>query len=124
MVYTISELQDIITPIARKYGLRAVYLFGSYARREATEGSDIDLIVDCGAIRSAFQMGGLYADLSEGFGKSLDLVTTDHRDKEEALGKPIDLLTVSSFSQKAQMPSETAFRETVQEERKVLYAVA
>ena len=39
------------------------------------------MLVDCGAVRSAFQMGGLYADLSEGLGKSLDLVTTDHRDK-------------------------------------------
>ena len=35
-----------IAPIAPKYGLKAVYLFGCYARGEATDSSDIDLIVD------------------------------------------------------------------------------
>ena len=108
MVYTISELRDIITPIAKKYGLRAVYLFGSYARGTASECSDIDLLIDTSgtAIRSLLDLGAVYCDL------------------EEALGKPVDLLTVSSFSQRAQMPGEAAFRETVREERKVLYAVA
>ena len=81
MVYTIEQIRRIATPIARSYGIKSLSLFGSYARGEATEDSDIDLIVDCGDIRSAFQMGGLYADLSEGLGKPLDLVTTDHRDK-------------------------------------------
>lgn len=81
MIYTPEQIRDIAAPIARAYGVKSLSLFGSYARGEATDNSDIDLLVDCGAIRSAFQMGGLYADLSEGLGKSLDLVTTDHRDK-------------------------------------------
>lgn len=108
MVYTIAELQGIITPIARKHGLRAVYLFGSYARGTANENSDVDLLIDTTgtAIKSLLDLGAVYCDL------------------EAALDKPIDLLTVSSFTQRAQMPSETAFRETVQKERKVLYAVA
>ena len=81
MVYTIDQIRKIVAPIAASYGAGSLSLFGSYARGEATDGSDIDILVDCGAIRSAFQMGGLYADLSEGLGKELDLVTTDHRDK-------------------------------------------
>ena len=81
MIYTVEQIKSIATPIARSYGLKSLSLFGSYARGEATDSSDIDMIVDCGAVRSAFQMGGLYADLSEGLGKTLDLVTTDHRDK-------------------------------------------
>ena len=81
MVYTVEQIRHIAAPIAQSYGLKSLSLFGSYARGEATDSSDIDMIVDCGAVRSAFQMGGLYADLSEGLGKTLDLVTTDHRDK-------------------------------------------
>ena len=81
MIYSIEDIRKLISPIALSYGVKSVFLFGSYARGEATENSDIDLLVDCGAIRSAFQMGGLYADLSERLGKELDLVTTDHRDK-------------------------------------------
>ena len=82
MVYTVEQIKRITVPIARSYGVKSLSLFGSYARGEATDSSDVDLIVDCGdSIRSAFQMGGFYADLSEGLGKELDLVTTDHRDK-------------------------------------------
>ena len=81
MVYTVDEIRSITSPIAAAWGVSSLSLFGSYARGEATDESDVDLLVDCGAVRSAFQMGGLYADLSEGLGKSLDLVTTDHRDK-------------------------------------------
>lgn len=81
MVYTVEQIRAIAAPIAAAHGVRSLALFGSYARGEATEESDIDLLVDCGAIRSAFQMGGLYADLSDGLGKGLDLITTNHRDK-------------------------------------------
>ena len=81
MIYTVEQIRSIAAPIARSYGVNSLSLFGSYARGEATDDSDIDILVDCGAIHSAFQMGGLYADLSERLGKELDLVTTDHRDK-------------------------------------------
>ena len=81
MVYTIDQIKSIVAPIAALHGVKSLSIFGSYARGEASDDSDIDLLIDCGAIRSAFQMGGLYADLSEGLGKELDLVTTDHRDK-------------------------------------------
>jgi len=108
VIYTISELQRIITPIAQKYHLRAVYLFGSYARGTATENSDIDLLIDTegASVRSLLDLAAIYCDL------------------EEALQKNVDLLTVDSLQQKAQMPSESDFRLAVNAERKTLYAVA
>ena len=36
MVYTLEQLREKITPIAEKYRIPAVYVFGSYARGEAT----------------------------------------------------------------------------------------
>ena len=42
MIYATDEIRQRITPIAEKYQLRRIYLFGSYARNEATDGSDID----------------------------------------------------------------------------------
>lgn len=45
MVYTIEQIQEKINPLAEKYNLSAVYLFGSYARGEADENSDIDLVI-------------------------------------------------------------------------------
>ena len=75
-IYSIKEIRDIITPIAIQYGVDRVYLFGSYARGEATESSDIDLCIDAGSIKGLFALGGLYADLEDALEKELDLVTT------------------------------------------------
>ena len=79
MVYTIDELKERITPVALKYCLPAVYLFGSYARGDATEKSDVDILVDRTgtSLIGLFEMGGLYNAFSEAVEKSIDLVTTD-----------------------------------------------
>ena len=108
MLYTVEEIAERILPIALKYQLPAVYLFGSYARGTATERSDIDLLVDTAGtnLKGLFALGALYCDL------------------EEALEKKIDLITVSSFEQEVQMPSEIDFRSTVMKERVELYAAA
>ncbi len=45
-MYTIEEIREKITPVAKEYNLRQVYLFGSYARGEADEHSDVDLLVE------------------------------------------------------------------------------
>ena len=77
MIYTMEELRNRIVPVTRKYRLPAVYLFGSYARNEATEQSDVDILIDRdgSSIRGMFDMGGLYAELRESVGKEIDLVT-------------------------------------------------
>lgn len=78
MVYSLDEIKSRIAPVASKYQLRAVYIFGSYARGEATEKSDVDILIDRtgSSIRSLFDMGGLYNDLCDSIGKEVDLVTT------------------------------------------------
>lgn len=76
MIYTIDEIKQRVTPVAEKYQLRSVYLFGSYARNEATDDSDVDVLVDTegSTVRTLFDMGGLYNDLSDGLEKVFDLV--------------------------------------------------
>lgn len=75
-IYTIDEIKKIVSPLAKAYGVQRVFLFGSYARGEATPSSDLDFRVDKGALRGLFALGGLYSDLEEGFDKKLDLLTT------------------------------------------------
>lgn len=108
MIYSIDEIKKIITPIAIKYKLKAVYLFGSYARGTADENSDIDLLVDTTDtdLDTLFKLGALYDELSN------------------ILKKEIDLITVSSLEQPAIRNSEIAFRENVIRERKNLYVAA
>ena len=82
MVYTVDEIRDIVSPIASSYGIQAVWLFGSYARGEANEDSDIDLLIDSGDISSGFLLGGLYIDLRESLQRELDMVTVGSEDKD------------------------------------------
>jgi predicted nucleotidyltransferase len=76
-IYTLSEIKNIVAPIAQSHSVDKVYLFGSYARGEAIWKSDIDFRIDSGKIRTLFDLGGFYADLEERLRKPIDIVTSD-----------------------------------------------
>ena len=75
-IYTIDEIRKIAAPIAARHGVAALYLFGSYARGEATPNSDLDFRIEKGRIQSLFQLTGFEMDMEEGFDKPLDILTT------------------------------------------------
>lgn len=81
---TLEEIKSRIEPIARQYRLNAVYLFGSYARNEATEESDVDLLIDRkdSSVHSLFDMGDLHTALQEALGVEIDIVTTQTLEQE------------------------------------------
>ena len=56
-IYTLSEIKDIVRPVAERHHIRTLTLFGSYARGEADASSDIDLCVDGESIRSLLDLG-------------------------------------------------------------------
>jgi len=81
VVYSIEEIRRIVTPIAVKYDVDRVFLFGSYARGEANGDSDIDFVIDKGRLRG-LQLAGMLGDLQERFGKGIDLLTISGMSKE------------------------------------------
>ena len=85
MVYSTEQLKQKMVPIAEKYQLHSIYIFGSYARGEATEDSDVDILIDRtnSKIRSLFDMGALYLDLNETLKKEVDIVTVDSLDQPD-----------------------------------------
>jgi predicted nucleotidyltransferase len=76
-VYTVSEIRDIVSPIAESHGVDRVYLFGSYARGDAIWKSDVDFRIDSGRIRTLFDLGGFYDDLEKSLRKPIDIVASD-----------------------------------------------
>ncbi|CAM2913267.1 nucleotidyltransferase [Streptococcus agalactiae LMG 14747] len=72
MVYTIEDIKSMIKPIADKYELSAVYLFGSYARGEANNQSDIDLVYEFKDTVSSPDLFGVYYSLQELFPEGVD----------------------------------------------------
>ena len=76
-IYAVNEISAIVAPIAETFGIERVWLFGSYARGEASGNSDIDLRIEGGNIRGMFGLGMLYDELTNALSKSVDLVTTE-----------------------------------------------
>lgn len=76
---TLEELRatkrDQIIAIAAKYGASNVRVFGSVARGEADEKSDVDFLVDLEKGRSLFDLGGLWSDLNDLIACGADVAT-------------------------------------------------
>ncbi|MBQ9026151.1 MAG: nucleotidyltransferase domain-containing protein [Methanobrevibacter sp.] len=81
MIYTIEEIRKIVIPIAKEYGVAKISLFGSYAKENATNDSDIDFIIDKGDL-VGIQYFSLLHDLENVFHCKIDLITTGFSNKE------------------------------------------
>ena len=75
-VYSLDEIRHIAAPIAARHGVDALYLFGSYARGDATPNSDLDFRIEKGNIRTLYQLAGFEMEMEAGFDKRLDVLTT------------------------------------------------
>lgn len=69
------EKRDEILRICAKYGARNIRIFGSLARGEADELSDIDFLVELESGRSLLDLGGLQYELEALLQCRVDVVT-------------------------------------------------
>ena len=77
-VYSIDEISKIVAPIAASFGIRKLSVFGSYARGEATEDSDLDFhLIDRGTMRGLIRLAGIELALEEKLKVPVDVVTTN-----------------------------------------------
>lgn len=82
-MYTIEKIREKVIPIAKKYGVKKISLFGSYARGEADEKSDVDFLYDkgTGKIQSYFDYFDFVFDLENEFKCHVDAVSEGISDK-------------------------------------------
>jgi len=75
-VYQIlREKRAEIIRIADSHGARNVRLFGSVARSQAGEDSDIDILVSLEPDRSLLDLAALALDLEKALGREVDVVS-------------------------------------------------
>ena len=67
--------RDEILRLAAAHGARNIRVFGSVARGEADEESDVDFLVDLEPGRSLLDLGGLLMDMRDLLGRRVDVVT-------------------------------------------------
>ena len=73
-VLTLSKIKKTIIPILSKYGITDINLFGSYARGEANEKSDVDIYCDSGKIRNLIEQGKMEDELEKALNKEVDII--------------------------------------------------
>jgi len=71
----VEKHRDDILKLAQHYGARDVRIFGSVARGDDIDQSDVDVLVNMEPGRSLFDMGGLLMDLEKLLGCKVDLAT-------------------------------------------------
>lgn len=90
----LKEHREEILRIAARHGARNVRVFGSVARGEADEKSDIDVLVELESGRSLLDLGGLWSELNDLLGGNVDVVTVNglrERIRERVLKEAVPL---------------------------------
>lgn len=72
---TLSLLQQHLPAMVREFDVRELALFGSMARDDTGEGSDIDILVSFDGPATADRYFGLQFYLEDLLGRPVDLVT-------------------------------------------------
>lgn len=67
--------REAILEVAARHGARNVRVFGSFARGEQGEESDVDIIVDLEPGRSLMALAGLAVELEALLGRRVDVGT-------------------------------------------------
>lgn len=69
-------MRRTVRKVAQQYGVKNIHLFGSFARGEQTERSDIDLLVDPPRGMTLIDLSGLKIDLEDALKRKVDIVPT------------------------------------------------
>lgn len=89
MIYSLTELRNMILSVIKSYKAEHVILFGSYARGEATITSDIDLMVIGGTAFDPTDIFAIAEDLHQLSGKNVDVYEINEIDKTSPLYESI-----------------------------------
>ena len=74
---TLREKREAIMEIARRYGASDIRIFGSVARGENTEASDVDIVVRFEPGRTLLDHAGLIGQLEDLLGVKVDVIDAD-----------------------------------------------
>lgn len=70
-----QEIKNYITSFLKEKGVIKASIFGSFARGDNTESSDIDLILQLDSNKNLFDLAEIKVDLEEKFRRKIDVLT-------------------------------------------------
>lgn len=87
MTLSISELTEVLTPVFKDYGITRAVIFGSVAKKAATDKSDLDLLVDSGI--HGLKFVGFMEAVREKVGVPVDIFDISHIDAGSRIDREI-----------------------------------
>lgn len=89
-VISVETIKDKTIPIFRDYPVDKVILFGSYAKGDATNVSDIDLYIDTNGKLKGLDFVGLLEILVDALGVNIDLIDKSHVESDSLIIRKIE----------------------------------
>lgn len=80
MIENTNVIKNLIFPIAKKYGIERVFLFGSMAKGEANENSDYDFLISKGNLKTLIQYMSFVDELEGVLKCHVDVITDTSSD--------------------------------------------
>ena len=77
LTFLAERLRSLKPALAAQFGISAISIFGSHARHEANEDSDLDLLIDFDRTPSLFELARLDQMLERALGVKIDSVPRD-----------------------------------------------
>lgn len=74
---TTLTIKNQIIPILKRQGVLKAAIFGSFARGEETNKSDVDLLIKMPKNKTLFDLAGLKVALEDRLGRKVDIVEYD-----------------------------------------------
>ena len=81
-MFTLDEIKNKAIPIAKKYNIVSLSLFGSYARNEQNDDSDLDFLIDANDKMGLFEYVEFYQELEKEFNCHVNVVSSGIEDKD------------------------------------------
>jgi len=73
-IYSVNEIKNIILPVLKQHKIKKAILFGSYAKKCASEKSDIDIFIDSGGILNGLNFFTVYNQIENCLNKKVDII--------------------------------------------------
>lgn len=83
-VLSLDSIKLLLLPIVKKYDIKSLSIFGSYARNEASKDSDVDILIDGGNYNGLFEYEDMISSMKNALGKEVDLVTQSGLDNSRS----------------------------------------
>ena len=89
-IYTLEDIKEMLREVLIHTEVEKAILFGSYAKNEPTEQSDIDILIDSDGKIRGLKYFAMIDMIKQKFNKEVDIIDKTEIDKNSKIEKEIE----------------------------------